>query len=121
MFYDSLTFKTLESGISAMNMKQKIISQNISNYETPNYKTKSVAFNDVLAGVRGEKSNGAYHFQATVTSKNDTFVRPDGNNVDIEKENIELLQTYYQASALYTKMTGQFTNMRTVLNQASFK
>lgn len=121
MFYDSMTFKTLESGIQAMNLKQKIHNQNIANYETPDYKTKSISFQDILAGTRTEDGNGKYHFQATINTETDTFARPDGNNVDIEKESMELLQTFYQASAIYTKINGQFTNMRNVLTQASFK
>ena len=45
-------------------------------------------------------------------------MRLDGNNVDLERENLELFDTYLQASYLYQKIGGQFSNLRYVLNQA---
>ncbi len=116
--FDSFEFKAMQSSIETLWLKQKVISQNIANYETPGYKAQSVRFEDVLKGTQEKNGSGGYHFQAVVTTQEDTAIRPDGNNVDIEKENLELYQTYLQSAYLYEKIRGQFTNMRYVLNQA---
>lgn len=122
MIFNSLAFKSMEGSLGALWEKQKVISHNISNYETPNYKAKELTFEDVYAKTRKEgQTSGKYQFQATITTDNDTMTRPDGNNVDIEKEELELMQTYYQSVALYQKLSGQFNNIKNVLSQASFK
>lgn len=120
MLFNSLEFKSMESSISALWQKQQVISHNLSNQDTPNFKAKKLTFQDVLENNRRE-GDTAYQFQATISQDNSTKTRPDGNNVDIEKENLELMDTYYQSLALYQKISGQFTNMRSVLSQASFK
>lgn len=113
MLFDSKEFNAMQSSIDALWMKQKAISHNIANYETPGFKTSSVQFEDVLKGAQ----DGSYDFRATVTTNDQTSLRPDGNNVDMEKESLELYQTYAQSSYLYQKIGGQFTNLRYVLNQ----
>lgn len=120
MLFNSLEFNAMQSSIEALWMKQQISSQNLANYETPNYKSKSLQFEDVLANTRKD-GKGKYQFQATISEDSTTQTRPDGNNVDVEKESLELYKTYMQSVMLYQKISGQFTNMKTVLSQASFK
>ncbi len=116
MLYNDFTFKVLQSGLDALWMKQKVVSHNITNYETPGYKAKEVTFDEVLrkAGDGEEKRV----LQATVTTDATTTARPDGNNVSMEKESLELWRTYAQYTYLTDKISGQFKNMRYVINQA---
>lgn len=119
MLYNNIEFKAMQSSLDALWMKQRVISDNIANYETPGYKAKTVTFQNALSdAVRSEGGKGKYHFQATVDADSDTASRPDGNNVNMEKETIELWKTYAQYSYLSQKMTGQFKNIRYVINQA---
>ena len=46
-------------------------------------------------------------------------MRPDGNNVDADAESMKLYQNYVRQLYLYQKISGQFTNLRYVLNQAA--
>ncbi|MEM1485307.1 flagellar basal body rod protein FlgB [Oscillospiraceae bacterium PP1C4] len=114
--FKSLEFQAMQSSLDALWMKQKTISQNIANYETPGYKAKSLHFEDVLKDAR-QDGGSQYDFKATVTTQDNTSMRPDGNNVDIEKESLELYQTYLQSAYLNQKISGQFNNIRYVLNQ----
>lgn len=119
MLFDTLQFHAMRGSLDALALRQKAISHNLANYETPGYKAKSVNFEDVMSGVRREgDTSGPYHFQAKVTTQNNTEVRPDGNNVDVEAEGLAMFETYLQSVYLYEKIGGQFTNMRYVLNQA---
>ncbi len=118
MLFNGLGFKALKSGLDASWMKQKIHQDNISNYETPGYKAKKMNFEDVLSGSEFAKEGVKHEFTATVSRDESLSMRPDGNNVDIDRENMELWKSYNQYSALTSKISGQFKNMRYVINQA---
>lgn len=118
MFYDSLQFKTMESGLNALSIQQKMILHNLANYETPGYKAKSVSFEDVLGATQRNNRRGKYDFKARVTTDESTTVRPDGNNVNADMESMRLYQNYAQTLYLYQKVSGQFANFRYVLSQA---
>ena len=86
--------------ISATEMRQRVISHNIANVNTPNYQRIDVDFERQLA----DELNGRIAEQASpsiVLTKGLT-ARGDGNNVDIDREigqlnkNAMLQQTYIQ-------------------------
>lgn len=119
--FDSLSFKAMESSLSALWLKQNVIIHNIANLETSGFKAKEVSFHGLLEETQGKQGGGGrgqYAFKATISTSTDTAVRPDGNNVDFDKENTELMNTYFQTLALYQKIGGQITNTRYVIKQA---
>ncbi|MDR1674518.1 MAG: flagellar basal body rod protein FlgB [Oscillospiraceae bacterium] len=118
MFFDSLHFKAIESGIQALSIKQQIITQNLANMETPNYKQQHVEFRNVLedASAAADGKNKRYDFQASVITDRTTNINVDGNNVDTDQQSLELYSTYLQHSALVEKMNSHFSKLRTVLN-----
>lgn len=119
MFYDSLQFKAMESGLNALSIQQKMILHNLANYETPGYKAKSVSFEDVLGAAERKNGEGRYDFKAKITTDDSTSVRPDGNNVNADVESLKLYQNYAQQLYLYQKISGQFSNFRYVLSQSA--
>lgn len=117
MLFDTIEFKAMQSSIDSLWARQRVISQNISNYETPGYKSKDLAFEEVFKSERDKNGGGKYAFRSVMTTNENTVVRPDGNNVDLDAESMKLYDTYLQSSYLTQKISGQFTNMRYVLNQ----
>lgn len=117
MFYNSSAFKALEAGVQLSSMKQQINLQNLANLETPGYKSKSLDFETVLqaSNDQGRKTN---KIRASIVTDENTTARVDGNNVDFEKENIEMYKSYVQYSALLNKIKGQFDNYSYVLNNS---
>ncbi len=118
LMFNNASHKITSAALDAMWTKQKVISDNIANYETPDYKAKTVNFEETLESIAGN-SNGDMEITATITvdeRDNDT-IRVDGNNVDMEQEQLELWKTYAQYSYLTRKISGDFTNMRYVINQ----
>lgn len=118
--FDSKEFKAMESSMQYLWMKQKVISQNISNYSTPGYKAQSLQFEEVLSSARENAAGqgGKYAYKAKLTTNNRTEARPDGNNVDIETESLELYQVYLQSSYLTSKINTDINNTRYVIKQA---
>ena len=120
------TISTLEKGLDYSTTKGKVISQNIANVDTPNYKAKSVSFQDVL---RDEKANSLHAYrtnarhiefnkqeaQVGVFNYSNFRYRHDGNGVDMDKEqaNLATNQIYYHA--LVDRLNGKFNTLQNVI------
>ena len=86
--------------ISATEMRQRVISNNIANVNTPNYQRIDVDFErqlaDELNGMTSDRASPSVVLTKGLTA------RADGNNVDIDREigqlnkNAMLQQTYIQ-------------------------
>ncbi|MDA7025869.1 flagellar basal body rod protein FlgB [Bacillus sp. CLL-7-23] len=119
------TIKTLEGSLRQANIKQKVISNNIANVDTPNYKAKEVSFKNVLneessrlnaiktdyrhIDFKGNQSN-----YSVVSSKNTSYQK-NGNNVDIDREMSEMAKNQIQYQALVERISGKFNSLRTAL------
>lgn len=121
---DSYEFKAMESGIKAMSVKQQVHTQNIANVDTPDYKVKTFSFGNTMENqmkLSETKDNIEYSYRAEIGTKDNVEVLVDGNNVDIENENLELYSAYIQQAAIIQKMNSVISDYRYVLQNASFK
>ncbi|WP_099205331.1 flagellar basal body rod protein FlgB [Scatolibacter rhodanostii] len=116
MFFDSKNFKVLEAGVQMSWMDQQLHLQNISNIETPGYKSKNLVFDDVLKTAQSSAEDVPDTIHASVVTDESVSTLQDGNNVDLEKENIEYYKSYVQYSMLLDKINGKFDNYGIVLN-----
>ncbi len=124
MVLDSYEFKAMESGIKAMSVKQQIHTQNIANVDTPDYKMKTFSFKNTMENqmrLSDTKEDMEYRYEVKVGTRENVEVLVDGNNVDIENENLELYSAYLQQSATIQKMNSVISDYRYVLQNASFK
>ena len=112
MFFNSTNFKTIEAGLKHAALKQEVHTQNMSNLETPGYKAKNLVFEQLLTDAK----KGSATFRATLVENKNLSTRPDGNNVDMEKESLELYKAYVQHSMLVDKVKNEFSNYSTVVN-----
>lgn len=117
-----------KKALDASWLRNKAISNNISNVNTPNYKKQEVNFDSVLRSylqeggpVRMDKTN-AMHMDApgmslepTITQVTDTSFREDGNNVNIDVEMAERTKNELRYNAIITKLSGTFDNLRTAI------
>ena len=119
----------LEQSLNASSMRQKTISQNIANVDTPNYKAKKTVFehqlNNAINNQRlnahrtdsrhfhfgGKESSGA----EVVVDRKNTMFNHNGNNVDIEHEMAEMAKNQIYYNALIDRLNGRFNNIRTVV------
>lgn len=112
MFYNSKQFQVMQSGLNALSMQQRAILHNLANYETPNYKSKHVVFEDALKNAT-EKGK----IRARVETDTVSNVRVDGNNVNSEVESMKLYENYVQSLYIYQKMGTDINNYRYALKQ----
>ncbi|PAV29995.1 flagellar basal body rod protein FlgB [Virgibacillus profundi] len=121
------TIRTLEKSLNYATAKNRAISTNISNIDTPNYKAKDVVFKDALndavansleakrTNERHLPFNSINHSPYQTIAKNNTMYNHNGNNVDVDKEMAELAknQIYYQA--LVDRINGKFSSLQSVI------
>ncbi len=120
MYLDSVAFKAMENGIKQMAVKKEVHTQNIANIDTPDYNYKTVTFKNTLEDAvnSGKKE---YSFETKVSEVYETDVLVDGNNVDVDKENLELYSAYIQSSAIISKLNAAINDLRYVLTNSNFK
>ena len=116
----------LDRAADAAWQRNEAISNNIANVDTPGYKRQDVAFESVLQQALG---NNRYESmddkvanvnlsrlrgRAYVDYANYSY-RLDGNNVDIENENIMLAENQLKYQGLISSINQEFTNLKTVM------
>lgn len=88
--------------VDAADQRQKVISQNIANVNTPNYQRLELNFEEALAQELTQKSSSGSQAMPVVSKTQGLPARADGNNVDIDMEigqlnkNALLQQVYLQ-------------------------
>lgn len=113
----------LEKAADATNTRLNVISNNLANATTPNYKRQDVSFENYLleelAG--GDTRNlrlkvndvDLSNINSTIyTDYSNLSYRLDGNNVDIDTENVELASTQIRYDGLMSAVDYQFDMLR---------
>lgn len=109
--------------LSASWMRNKAISNNIANVNTPNYKREDVSFEDVLKRSLDKNSiklqtSDSRHIDFTsnltpiYTKDSDTAFRKDGNNVNIDTEMAKLAENQIKYNALTRQLNDTFKRIK---------
>lgn len=112
-----------EKSLDYLWQKQKVTMNNIANVDTPGYKTQYISFeeefkNRLETAVKSKESsrirdaikNTNIKFHTTSTSD-----RLDGNNVDMDTENVELARTALQYQYSVETINNNISRYRTVI------
>ncbi len=115
----------LDRAADASWAREKAIAHNIANVDTPGYKRQDVEFDLTLkrAIIRSKQDNvldavtnlDAASLQPKVfTDYAGYSYRLDGNNVDIDTENVELASEQIKYQALTTSLSQEFSRFKMV-------
>ena len=118
----------LKTAADASWLREEVLTNNIANVDTPNYKRQDVEFTtylksaleqaDTPASTLTQKVNEANLSGITTrtyTENTTLSYRMDGNNVDLSTENAELAAEQINYNALIDSMNNEFTRMKAVL------
>ena len=93
---------TLESYVKLSSSREQLISSNMANVDTPGYHTKDINFERELKRAM-DHSTSQVSFDGSSADLTPASVevsglieRPDGNNVDLDREGMMLAQTQLQ-------------------------
>jgi flagellar basal-body rod protein FlgB len=104
----------LESYLSLTNQRETVITSNMANVDTPGYRTKDVDFQHELARAMGAPDGSMP--QAAVRDVSGLLERPDGNNVDIDREAMKLSEVQLQYQMGTQLLKGKFHQIITAIN-----
>ncbi len=120
----------LDKAADAANLRNELLTNNIANVSTPNYKRKDLDFESVLQGeLAGEKNLSKAVKKANqnletldaqgYTDNASRSYRLDGNNVDINTEEARLAENQIKYQALVDLMNQEFARYNTVLSSGN--
>lgn len=129
--FNSQVFQILEKSLDSSALRQKVISNNIANVNTPKFKRSDVHFEEELAKVLDKKSlklagtdeqhigikRGIDKIAPKIIPDQSTTMRTDDNNVDIDAEMVHLAQNQIYYDALVQRINGKFGSLRTVITE----
>lgn len=116
----------LDKAADASWLRNEAIANNIANATTPGYKRQDVAFESELRKALGYDSNESMDSKVanikTATLNPTPYIdnagysyRLDGNNVDIENENVMLAENQLKYQGLLNSISQEFQNLQTVM------
>ncbi len=121
------SYDLLKQGIDAANTRAEVISNNMANVNTKNYKRFSVVFEDNLnasgnnsVNMKKTKSQhisvGNVDGNIEVVQDKSTSMREDGNNVDLEYEKVEQAANTMKYNALIQQANSKLSNLKYVIS-----
>ncbi len=118
----------LKSAADASWAREEVLTNNIANVDTPNYKRQDVEFktylNSAIEQAGSPKSTLTQKINnvdtsavtyRTYTENTALSYRLDGNNVDLSTENAELAAEQINYNALIDSMSNEFSRFKAVL------
>jgi flagellar basal-body rod protein FlgB len=124
--------RLLKTALEGLTARQRTIADNVANIDTPQFKASRVSFEMALKQeigsveqpLRMSKVENAVaspgdaptEVKPAVTLESDTGRRNDGNNVDVDREMLELADTNVRYNALIQVMSSKMANLRYAIN-----
>lgn len=127
------SLQLLERALDVSTLRQRTISNNIANIDTPYFKSKQVVFEELLQNeMSGEGTKlGAYTTDSKhipfgrvqgrmpgphIVSNPQAFVQNNGNDVDLEYEMNQEAKNQIWYNGLVQLTSGYFTKMKSVID-----
>ena len=120
----------LEQALAASSLRQKAISNNIANVNTPEYKKSEVLFEDMLqSAINGDKmpmlQTNIRHLSPQkagiptprLNVVGNTSIRKDGNNVDIDVEMANLAKNSIYYNAVAQQLSSYYLGLKSVIKE----
>ena len=125
MFWNDPLTGALIGSLGRASLQQKVTAQNIANLNTPGYKRSYIEFSEELnrARLSLKRTNpghlpagGAQAEEPRVRVEGDTAMRTDGNNVDLDREMMDLVTNQLRYNILAQTVSERLTKWRNVIN-----
>ena len=122
----------LQKGLGAAWTRNAVIRNNIANVETPGFKASDVEFETLMARAldgstfKGYKTHprhidiGSGNLSSVgprIIERKGLSMRMDGNNVDIEDENVKLAQNSLYYNTLLEKLNSEIRRLRMAIGE----
>ena len=106
----------LQSYLKLVTDRQQIVVSNMANVDTPGYHTKDIDFQSAMRHVMD--SGGEARLEPASMELPGLPERPDGNNVNMDREGLMLSQTQLQFQLGVQLVKGQFSQLLTAIKES---
>lgn len=104
--FNDVTPVTLGVAASALAQRQRVIANNVSNLETPNFRAGRVDFESSL---RAAVADGDPRETSVTVTPSTGVVDERNNNVSLDEETLYAMKTQQQYSLVMRALTDQYT------------
>ena len=111
---DISVFSQLEQFLSVTNKRETVISANMANIDTPGYQTQDIDFQQALNQAMTHAESETVH--VNIRKVRGLLERPDGNNVDMDRESLLLSEAQLQYQLGSQLLKGEFHQMLAAIN-----
>ncbi len=115
-------FAATSRALDAAALRQEVTAHNLANVNTPGFKRQEVQFETQLSHALAQQNNpcstgatSVENVQPTVVTISQTGSRADGNNVDLEAENVKLAENTLRFETLSQVIAGNFSSLKSVI------
>jgi flagellar basal-body rod protein FlgB len=109
---DDLTSATLQTALSGLAKRQRVIADNIANVETPGFLAGRVSFEDSL---RSAVAAGSPATTNVSVARSLEPTREDGNNVNLDHEVLSNIDTNLRYQTVLRAVDEKFGLLRSVI------
>ena len=109
--------------LDASSLRQELIANNLANVNTPGFKRQDVAFEAKLSHALSERRlrgsaavNPVDSVRPEIITQSSTSQRVDGNNVDMESENVNSAINTLRYEALSQMVGGYFGGLKAAIS-----
>lgn len=105
----------LENYLSVTNARETVIASNMANVDTPGYRTKDIDFQGQLTRAMAASDDNA-PTRVPLHQVTGLIERPDGNNVDVDRESMQLAEAQLQYQVGIQLMKNRFHQLLSAIN-----
>jgi flagellar basal-body rod protein FlgB len=117
---DSAEIRVLGRFLDVSALRTQLITSNLANVDTPGYQTRDLNFQQELE--RADSGSGPDEpefadFSPVVREVRGLAVRPDGNNVSLEREGLLLAETQLKFQSAVAALTAEFRRIMSAIRE----
>lgn len=107
-----VTISALHSALRGLAERQRVISDNLANVQTPRFLSGKVDFESSL---RAAAAEGGASTATTSVARSLQPTRIDGNNVNLDEESVSAMETGLRYELTITALTNKYNGMRAAI------
>jgi flagellar basal-body rod protein FlgB len=116
---DTAMIHHLTRALDLTSLRQRLVSENIANIDTPGYQTRDIDFASEFKRALTQDAGDESRETVTVKTLRGLEQRPDGNNVSIDRESLLMAQNQLQFQTGVTLLRSEFSRLQLAISGGS--
>ena len=113
---DTAMIHNLTRALDLTSLRQRLVSENIANIDTPGYQTRDIDFAAEFKRALSANESDAGSDAVAVRTLRGLEQRPDGNNVSIDRESLLMAQNQLQFQTGVAVLRSEFSRLQLAIS-----